>query len=170
MTKGLPRSLRNNLASQAVVKQVIKATALAISVAGTSGVGWGTAVIGDLPQGNILLHGAVSYLQFTSADADVQATYDGDYSIGTTATADATLSGTDVNVIPSTALGAATDGVSPVVRGASSGGAVGTVLDNTDGSLELNLNLLVDDANVSGTADFTATGYIVIAYTVLGDD
>jgi hypothetical protein len=168
--KGLPRSLRNNLSLQAVVKQVIKVNALAISVAGTSGVGWGTAVLGDLPAGNILLLGAASYLQFTSADADIQATYDGDYSVGTTATADATLSGTDVNVIPSTALGAATGGVSPVVRGASSGGAMGTILDNTDGSLELNLNLLIDDANVSGTADMTASGYVVIAYTVLGDD
>lgn len=170
MTKGLVRALRNNMAAQAVVKQVIKARALAISVAGTTGVGWGTAVIGDLPQGNILLLGAMAYLQFTTVDTDVQATFDGDYAIGTTPTADAVITGTDANIVPSTALGAATGGVSPVVRGAGSGGAMGTILDNTDGSLELNLNLLIDDVNISGTGDFTVSGYVVIAYSVLGDD
>ena len=166
--KGLIRALRRNPVQQPVVKQAIRVSNVPVSVAGTTGVGFGTAVIGDFPAGNILLLGAVSYLQFTTADGDVQTTFDGDYSIGTTPTADATLSGTEINVVPSTALGAATAGVSPVVRGAST--AAPAILDNTDGSLELNLNLLVDDANISGTGDFTVSGVVHIAYTVLGDD
>lgn len=166
--KGLIRALRRNPAQQPIVKQAIRVSNLPIAVAGTSGVGWGTAVAGDLPAGNILLLGAVAYMQFTSADADVQTAYDGDFSIGTTATADATLSSTDVNVIPSTSLGAATAGLSPLVRAAST--AAPSILDNTDGALELNLNLIIDDANISGTADFTASGVIHIAYIMLGDD
>lgn len=166
--KGLARSLGRNPAAAPIVKQTIKVKAKAISVVGASGVGFGSAVLGDLPAGNILLLGAVSYLRVTNADADAQATFDGDYSIGTTATADVTLSGTDVNIIPSTALGAATAGVSPVVRGAST--AAPAILDNTDGSLEVNVNLLIDDANISGTADMTLDGHVVISYVVLSDD
>ncbi len=165
--KGLPRSLARGKGKHTLRKHLIKFKDVAVSVAGTSGVGYGTAVVGDLPEGNILYLGAVSYAQFTSADADVQATYDGDYSIGTTATADATLSSTDANIVASAALGAATAGVSPEVR---SSGATAAVLDNTDGSLEVNLNLIIDDANISGTADFTASGWVEIAYAVLGDD
>lgn len=165
--KGLIRSLSRNPVQQAVRKQIVRLSNVAISVAGTTGVGFGSAVIGDLPAGNILLLGAVSYLQFTTADADVQVTFDGDYSIGSAPTADVTLSGAEVDIIPSTALGAATAGVSPVARGAQGTQAM---LDNTDDSLELNLNLLSDDANISGTGDFTVSGYVVLLYSVLGDD
>lgn len=166
--KGFIRSLTRNPARQNVLKKSIPVRNLPISIAGTTGVGFGSAVLGDLPDGNLLILGAVAYLQFSTADTDVQTAFDGDYSVGTAPTADATLSGAEVNVIPSTPLGAATAGVSPVVRGASA--APGGVLDNTDGSLELNLNLLIDDANISGTGDFTVTGVIILSYVVLGDD
>lgn len=166
--KGLVRSLSRGLSGLPIVKQNIKVKNVPVSVAGTTGVGFGTAVVGDFPQGNILLLGAVSYLKFSTVDADVQATFDGDYAIGTTPNADVSLTGTEVNIIPSTALGAATAGVSPEVRGAST--ANGVIFDNTDGSLELNLNLLIDDANISGTGDMLANGRIHIAYVVLGDD
>lgn len=165
--KGLPRSLARGKGKTTVRKHLVKFKDVPITVAGASGVGFGTAVIGGFPEGNILYLGAVSYAQFTSADTDVQATYDGDYAIGTTPTADATLSGTDVNIVASAALGAATSGVSPLVR---STGATAAVFDNTDGSLELNLQLIIDDANISGNADFTAEGWVEVVYAVLGDD
>ncbi len=168
MPKGLGRSIGRGAPSKSpIVKQMVPVNAVPISVAGTTGVGWGTAVIGDLPEGNILFLGAIAYLQFNSADTDVVATYDGDYSIGSAPTGDATLSGAEIDIIPSTALGAATGRLSPVVRGAN---ATQAMLDNTDGSLEINLNLLIDDANISGTADMTATGFVQLAYIVLGDD
>lgn len=166
--KGLARSIGRGAPQQAPIrKQLIRVTAKAISVAGTTGVGWGTAVIGDLPEGNILFLGAISYLRFTTADADVQATFDGDYSIGTAPTGDATLSGSEIDIIPSSALGAATAGVSPSARGAN---ATQVMFDNTDGSLEVNLNLLIDDANINGTGDFTVDGFVEIAYIAMGDD
>lgn len=167
--KGLPRSLSRGVTQAPIVRQTVPINDV-VSVAGTSGVGFGSAVIGGLPNGNLLFLGAVAYLQFRTADADVQAAFDGDYSIGSAPTADATLSGAEVDIVQSTALGAATAGLSPVARGTHAVAITGTVLDNTAGSLELNLNLIIDDANISGAADFTATGVVELSYIVLGDD
>jgi len=169
--KGLPRSMsRGAPIRQEVLKAVIKLNAVAIEVDGLSGVGFGSAVIGDFPEGNILFLGAVSYVQFTRAASasGIQATFDGDYAIGSTPTADATITGTDANIVDLAALGAATAGVSPMAR---SSGATQVILDNTDGSLELNLNLIIDDANISANDQaVTASGYVVILYSVMGDD
>ena len=169
MAKGLPRSNSRGAASRSVVrKQRIQLKDFAIRTTGATGVGWGTAVLGDLPEGNILFLGAVAYLQFTKLDAGTIATFDGDYSIGTAPTADNTLSGTEVDIIPSTALGAATASVSPVVRGVN---ATQSMLDNTDGAMELNLNLLMDDASVSADdQDFTVNGVVELVYSVMLDD
>lgn len=169
--KGLQRSLsRGSPARQDVVKQVVKVNKLAIQVDGATGVGFGSAVIGDLPEGNILFLGAVAYMQFTKAASatGIQATFDGDYGIGTTPASDATITGADVDIIASTALGAATAGVSPRARGTN---ATQAIFDNTDGSLELNLNLLIDDANISADdQDLMVSGELYIVYSVLGDD
>lgn len=168
MSKGLPRSLsRGNPQRQDIMKQVVKVKDLPINVIGASGVGYGAGVMGDFPEGNVLFLGAVSYLSFSTVAAGVQAAFDGDYSIGSAPTADATLAGADVDIIPSTALGAATGKVSPRVRGAN---ATQVMLDNTDGSLELNINLLIDDANISADSAFLANGELHIAYIMLGDD
>jgi len=169
MAKGLPRSLARAPAQAAIVrKQTVTVKDLPITVAGLTGVGWGTALAGALPEGNILFLGAVAYLQFSTASANMTATWDGDYSVGSAPTADATLNGSEVDLIPSTALGAATAKVSPLARGAN---ATQVMLDNTDGSLEVNINLLVDDANIdaNGVA-VLANGQIILSYIVLGDD
>lgn len=169
MGKGLPRSMKRGKPIEAPIKKLrLPFTNLPLSVVGASGVGFGAAIPGDLPEGNILVLGAVAYVQLNAnGDADIQATFDGDYSIGSAPTADVTLSGAEVDVIPSTALGAATGGLSPRVRGAN---ATQVMLDNTDNSLELNLNVLIDDANISGTASMLASGHLEFAYIVLGDD
>ena len=168
MSKGFKRIFQRNagVKSYDVVLPVRNVT-----LAVTNGApGYGTVVVGGLPQGNILFMGAVAYLQFTTADADVTATFDGDYSLGTGPTADGSLSGSEVDIIPSTALGAATAKVSPNVRGVSAVATSGTIFDNTDGTLEVNLNLLIDDAAISGNADFTVEGAVYLSYKVMGDD
>jgi hypothetical protein len=174
MVKGLRRSLARGAA---VAQEVIKATytvrALPIVVDGATGVGWGTAVLGDLPEGNILLLGAVSYMQFDSAggQAGLSDTWNGDYGIGTTPASDGTITAGDIDVIGSTAATVAASEDSPRTRGVSVTATNGAVLDNTDGSLELNLNLLIDDADISADdVALTATGELHIAYIVLGDD
>jgi hypothetical protein len=175
MTKGSPRIAQRGIPQrQEVIKQTFALKAAPITVNGATGIGFGSAVIGDFPEGNILFLGAVSYLQLTTVAASgIIATYDGDYSIGTVPTANADLSGAgEADIVPSTALGAATAKVSPLVRGTQSSGALaGVVLDNTDNSLELNLNLLIDDASISADGiAFTADGSVTILYSVLGDD
>jgi hypothetical protein len=167
--KGFARSLRRGVpASQDVVRQTIALSGVALTTTGLTGIGFGTKVIGDLPEGNILLLGAVAYLQFTKSSAGTIATFDGDVAIGSAPTADNALAGAEVDIIPSTALNAATAGVSPVVRATN---ATQVMLDNTDGSLELNLNLLLDDASVSADGqNFTVSGAVYLAYIVLGDD
>jgi len=168
--KGLPRSLARAKQEQArIVTLRIPLKDMPLTVAGTTGVGFGSAVISGLPQGNILLLGAVAYAQFSkNGDADVQDTFDGDFSIGTVPTADVDVSDTgEADIIASTPLGAATAGLSPVLRVTN---AAQAIIDNTAADLELNLNLLIDDANISGAATFLVNGSLNIAYIVLGDD
>lgn len=171
MGKGYPRGSRNAQKDMAGIARalVLPINAKVATITGASGVGWGTVVIGDIPEGNILLLGAVLNCVLTKSGSDIQATFDGDISIGAAPTADATLNGAEVNIIPSTSNGgAATAGVSPAIRGTN---ATAVVLDNTDGSLELNANVLVDDANVSGdTGTISITGTLFLAYIKLGDD
>lgn len=169
--KGLPRSTaRASQAAAPVVKRTIPLRNFPVVVNGASGVGFGSAVVADLPEGNILLLGLVANLIISkSAGASgVQAAYDGDVGLGTTPADDATITGADVNLIASTALGAATSGVSPTIRGTN---ATQAILDNTANDLEINLNLLIDDANISADAQtMYVNGDVVIAYIVLSDD
>jgi hypothetical protein len=171
MGKGLPYSLSRGGASAPILKAVLPVEAVVAVAAAGAGVGFGTTVIGDLPEGNIQILGAVANLAAagSGSDANLTATWNGDFSIGSTATADATLSSTDADIIASTAIGPAVAEVAPAARGAN-----GTpfMLNNTDGSLELNLNFLIDAADITdaSSVNITVTGTVYILYSILGDD
>ena len=167
--KGLPRSLRNNQ-KNVLQNRTVRLNNLAIAIA-DGAPGFGTAVIGGLPEGNILYMAAVGYLQFTSSSSALTATFDGDFSVGTVPTTDNSLGdANEADILPSTAMGAATAKVSPVIRSVSTDALGGLIIDNTAGSLELNLNVLIDDAAISGAVALKATGYIDLVYIVMGDD
>ena len=175
MAKGLPRSLRAGPdRDKLVVKKdyVISGSLDITGVAAT--VDAGTFVISGLPQGNLLLLGAVAYVSVDAgADVHVIDNWAGDYGIGTIPNADVDLADAgDDDIIPSTALAAgAADKLAPLTRGASTA-TEQIIIDNTDGSLELNLNLLIDD-NVITDAEvgtFVVTGTLHVAMIVLGDD
>ena len=171
--KGLPRSLaRGNPLASPIIKQTLAVRAAAISVAGTTGVGFGSAVVGDFPEGNILFLGAVVNMQFSGSgsDANLAATWSGDFALGTTPASDGTISAGDEDLVAETALAAASVEVSPLTRASSTSTLSGAILNNTDGSLEINLNLLIDDADIGGTVPITATGEIYLSYVMLGDD
>lgn len=174
MSHGLPRSLKRANKSEAIInREVIVVKDGTLTVDGATGVGFGTLVIGDLPAGNVLFLGALAYMQFTGpTSGDLDDDWAGDYGVGTTPASDGTLSAGDVDLVPSTALAAATAEASPRTRGVQADGAFcGVVLDNTDGSLEINLNLLVDDANIGADdLDFTVNGELVLSYVMLLDD
>jgi hypothetical protein len=173
MAKGLPRSLANAKAGTEQTPRRVRYTAknLALTITGgaSTAVGAGTVVLGGLPQGNILLLGGVGYLQFSSAAAAVATDWEGDFAIGTTADANSTLAAGDVDIIASTEIGAATSKVSPLIRCTRTTAAV---IDNTANDLELNLNVLTDDNDVTDVtaAAFLVNGYLDLVYIVLGDD
>ncbi len=172
MGKGLPRSHSGDPANRNVVKQTFVADALAVSVVGASGAGFGSAVIGDLPEGNIVLLGAVAYFTISGpgGNADLGDTFQGDFGVGTIPMGDATISDGDEDIIQETAMAAATAEIGPRTRATHLAADVGEIHDNTDGSLELNVNVLVDDGDISGTVPMTIMGELTLLYSVLGDD
>lgn len=174
MSKGLPRSLsRGDAQRQELVKVDIPVRGLVVNVAATGiNIGFGTSVIQGLPEGNLLFLGALANLRFSGpvgGSANLVDTWNGDFSIGSAPTADNVLSGAEVDLVPSTAVGPATAEVSPVTRGANAGAVM---FDNTDGSLELNLNVLIDAADIvdDTNVNLTVDGVVHLAFIVMGDD
>lgn len=173
MSKGLTRSMsRGSPATQEIIKKVIQFSSVGIISSGATGVGFGTAPIAGLPEGNILILGAVAYAQISkdtvAGAAGTLDAFTGSYSIGSAATADATLSAGEIDVVAAQTTAAATAGVSPVTRGV---GAAQAIIDNTDSTKVLNFNLLLDDASVSAdTQHLKVSGILYLAYIVLGDD
>lgn len=173
MTKGLVRSLDRAPAQQAHLrKKLFKVVDGILTVDGATGVGFGSLVIGDFEEGNILLLGAVGYFQFTGpTSADLADDWEGDFGVGTTPAGDATITGADIDIIGSTAIAAATAEASPRTRGVSVTATNAAVLDNTDGSLEVNLNLLIDDVDIGADGiDITVNGELEVLYSVILDD
>lgn len=176
MGKGLPRS---NRAGEPIKANIIKQTFTVNDTLNITGVAAtvdaGTFIIAGLPEGNMLFLGAASYIEVeATGDADVIDNWDGDYGVGTVPNADVDLGDAeDDNIVPSTALSAgAADKIAPLTRGVSTGTESGVVIDNTDSSKELNLNLLIDDNVITDTnvGTFNITGFVVISYVMLGDD
>lgn len=172
--KGLIRSLKRggHLTKQNVTRHKILVKDLELTVSATgAAVGFGTAIAGDFPEGNILFLGATGYLKFdgSGSDANLVDDFEGDFSVGSTGTDDVTLDGTDVDILPSTPLPAATAEIGVRTRAAN---AAQAMLDNTDGSLEMNINALIDAADITDgeSVVLTVNGEIELCYIVLGDD
>lgn len=139
-------------------------------------VAFATVVLEGLPQANIWIGSALSYFQVRDVGgAGLIAAFQGNFAVGTTPTANATLDTTKVNIIPSTAFTAAA-GVTPRVRAApaTDGNGLmsenGKFLDNTDGSLELNGNITILDASISAQAAVRVTGELYLVMATMGDD
>lgn len=150
------------------VKEVITLTDFSVTVANTTGASFGNGKIYDFPEGRILVLGAVANLTFNWSGQDIGATGSGDFSLGSTATADATLSSTDANMIASSAM---TD---PFVAGVGSGvgsSAAAVYLDGTTTAADAYLNLIIDDADVADAASDTVlvNGTITLYFINLGD-
>lgn len=175
MGKGLPRSLNAAPASAAKTVKTKLSFSESVDITGVADtVDAASIVVGGLPEGNILLLGAVAYVAVAGgADAHIIDNWDGDYGIGTAPNADVDLGDAeDDNIIPSTAISAgASDKDAPSTRGVSTA-TEQVIIDNTAGAMELNLNLLIDDNVITDTEDgtFAISGTLDIAYIVLGDD
>ncbi len=168
--KGLPRSQsRGPKFQDDVVKAVLKFDKTFTVLNGTANPGIGSVSVAGLPKGMLMILGSrVRGLIFSTASANAIATWDGDWAVGSAPNADANLSTAadfDLNgVTGGQAIGAATAKVSPTQDVTSWKGAV---LDNKDGSKEVNLNVMIDDASQSGDIVLNAKGILELVYVVL---
>jgi hypothetical protein len=143
----------------------------------TSGASFGSAGLYTFPEGGILIETCNAYfssITFNSAagaTGDIDGAGSGDYSIGSTATADATLSTTDVNILPSTAMldpfvvGVGRSNVSSILA------APASLLGNVT-AITAYLNVIIDDADVAdGAASDSVyfTGHIWIKWAWAGN-
>lgn len=173
MGKGLIRSLSRGLKSrQEFIKERYGFSGLIINVnAASTNPGFGTGVIADFPEGNLLFFGAGAYVSFTGpSSSNLVDTWSGDYSVATTPLTDTNISATsEQNIISKAAIGPAVSEVITRARGVRS---TSVVLNNTDNSLELNLNLTIDGSAITNNSnvDITCEGELFLCYTILGDD
>lgn len=135
-------------------------------------VAYGGSKIYDLPEGAILFLGATTDIALTKSSAGVNATWDGDFGIGTaTAGNDATLATTEQNLLPTTATPQAVAGVT--TSDGESTTSENVVINGTGTALDVYLNYLVDDADhdVTGTAcNLIVNGTVTVTWINLGDN
>ncbi len=177
MSKGATRSLAAaRLKGSGLIKTVVFDKTIVVPDPGAA-IAFASAVLAGLPQANLWIGAALAY--FTVQDvggAGLIAAFTGNFAVGTAPTADATLNNLETNIIPSTAFTAAA-GVTPSTRAAPASSGTTNELtlngffhDNTDGSLELNGNIIIADASISAQATVRVKGVLHLVMAELGDD
>lgn len=136
---------------------ILNFAALPVTTGNTTGASFGSKQVYTFPEARINVLGVTAYFNLITfntadgADGDIAGAGSGDYSMGSTATADATLATTDVDLLPSSAM------LDPFVAGVGSS-AAGTALaaaaqfDGTSTAKSMYLNVIIDDADVSDAA------------------
>lgn len=150
---------------------------LPVVTGNTTGASFGSRQIYDFPAGRIAIVSNLAYfnlITFNTAagsDGDIAGAGSGDYGMGTTATADATIATTDVDLLPSTAM------LDPFVAGVGRSN-VGSALaamaqfDGTTTAVDMFLNVIIDDADVADAAASDSvffTGWSRCTWLWLGD-
>lgn len=150
-------------------RTIITLQAKEITVANTTGVSFGGVKIFDFPKGRIWVMAALVRNLTIGLTNDGNATPidgddNGDFSMGTTAPTDGTLTGTDVDLCPSTALELDTTGTSAVL-------AASAFFDGTSTAKDVYFNMLIDDADVADAASdvLELNGEVEIYWVNLGD-
>jgi hypothetical protein len=154
-------------------KTVLTFTNTPIALTDDAGNGqYGGVKAYTFPEGLILLLGAIVKGTLTGY-ASLIDTFDGAVALGTvTATTGNTLTGTEADLLPSTALTQAVDEVAAV--DAVSAGTAQTEsgarhIDGTAAAKEAFLNFLVTDDVAHGSGEATFTGTVTLVWTKLGD-
>lgn len=147
----------------------LKFNAVPVTVANTTGASFGSVKIADFIAGKVhIFGGKANFTRIDWSGTDIAATGSGDFSIGTTATADASLATTEVNILASTAM------LDPFVAGIGNGSgsfAAGATYDGTGTAIDLYLNVIIDDADVADAASDVVlfTGTVKFAGVYLED-
>lgn len=151
------------------VQQVLTFKDVTLAMIDNAGVGAHTSIkFFSFDKGQINITGCVANLALTKSSAGVNATWNGDFGVGSVACDNSnSLSSTEQNVIATTATPAAVAGVSSA-KGKLTAAAL---IDGSVTAVDLFLNLLVDDADqdVTGTpCNLIVNGTITLTYANQG--
>lgn len=122
-----------------------------ITLANTTGISFGSVPLLTFPKGVIHIKSVrvQSFLYDLTDDAGnvtpLAGTMGGDFSLGSTATSDATLNSTDVNILASTSY-------DPFSTAVSATSAIDVLIDGSSTAVTCYCNCIVDDADVADAA------------------
>ena len=155
-----------------VHKTTLTLTATPVVLVDEAGVvAYGGLKIYDFPAGAIMTVGATVDLVTTLSSAGVDATWEGDFGLGTVACDnDATLTSTEDDILPTTAIAVSTASVGAITG--QSTAAENVVFDGTGTAKDLILNILVDDADhdvTSTPCNILCAGTVTFHWINLGD-
>jgi len=144
-------------------KTVLSLDDVVVEVVGATGVGFGGTKVYDFPAGRVLVLGVTVDSLIVSVDTNSLDIADGgDWSFGTTVPDDATITGTDVDLCPSTSA-------DPINGTNSAALAASAQFDGTTTAKDININMLIDDADIATTATNTVDATVTINWINLGD-
>ena len=164
-----------NVASEAfgvVNKTLLTLTAVGVTMADATVQGGGTKIY-DFPAGQILILGSTASLApktTTALASTINASAAGVWSLGSAvAAANATLTSTEADVLPSTAF---TSSATINVAAATVTGALAApiIIDGRTTAVDLYLNACIDTAtDIDGDGTITWTGTVLVHWINLGD-
>lgn len=148
---------------------VLTLTALSLAMVDAAGVvAFASKKLLDFPKGYIDIESVTANLAVTKSSAGVIAAFDGDFALGTVAAAgDATLTGTEADIIASTATPQAVAGATTAIGSK----LTATTIDGMTTAADLFLNVLVDDTDHDVTTtpcNLLFTGTITLTWCNLG--
>lgn len=149
-----------------VLPFTITAATIAMTDAGAAG-SHGALKIATFPAGNVSILGATTNLTIARVGTALTTTSAVVSSLGsvTVSTADATLTSTEANIVPSTV--ATLSAGAGTVKGESTGAVT---LDGTTTAAEVYLNFATPDAGSTGNDSLTVNGTIYLMFVHLGDN
>jgi hypothetical protein len=157
----------DNTTTLGEIKRTIWFNSLAVAITdNTTNGGAGSYNLPAFPEGDIDWHGCVTDMQLTGSGglANTAAVV---ASVGSVAAAaDATLSGTEADMLASTAV--TLSSLTANMRTATATAQKGN-FDGTAGAIVPKLNFAVPDAGILGNGTITITGFMVMNFRLLGD-
>jgi hypothetical protein len=136
------------IASDHLTKLTI--SGLPVTLGNTTGISFGSKQLLTFPKGKIhIVSSNVEDFLWGLTNAGnatpIAGTMGGDFSLGSSATADATLNNTEVNILASTSY-------DPFSTAVSANSAINVILDGTTTPISVYLNAIIDDADVADAA------------------
>lgn len=147
-------------------KLTLRVQAETVTVDATSTNGFATVSLATFDPGLVHVDGCVADLNFTFSTNDIALGSGLDVAIGSSAIADGGLGGTGAaNLVPAIDIDPTTNAVIQAQGVATSAALV----DGTSSAGSVNINVVVDDADVAAVVTGQVDGVVTVIYSVVGD-